>query len=133
MKPLSTLIKRLLIATGLGALLGIFCILGQAQRGPTTPLPNSTIYLLSAWYNRVIMGMMIGFAGEWFLIKNKVFINAILRGALLGLLVSASFGLLNQELEFMYFFAGIIWGILNDCITTWLIETKIKDKRKKVE
>ena len=98
--------------------LGIFCIIGQSQRMPENPLPSGTIYLLHAWYNRVIMGLMIGFAGKWVIIKEKPLYNAILRGAILGILVSVSFGLLNQQLEILYFFAGILWGILADFITT---------------
>ncbi|UYP44731.1 hypothetical protein NEF87_001016 [Candidatus Lokiarchaeum ossiferum] len=119
-------LKRVLIATGMGAILGIFCIIGQSQRMPLNPNPNATIYLLAAWYNRVIMGMLIGFAGEWFLLKNKPRLNSVVRGAILGTVVSISFGLLQQRIEIMYFFAGIVWGLLNDLITTTLMNRILK-------
>ncbi|WP_371805314.1 hypothetical protein [Candidatus Lokiarchaeum ossiferum] len=119
-------LKRVLIATGMGAILGIFCIIGQSQRMPLNPMPNATIYLLAAWYNRVIMGMLIGFAGEWVLLKNKPRLNSVVRGAILGTVVSISFGLLQQRIEIMYFFAGIVWGLLNDLITTTLMNRILK-------
>lgn len=119
-------LKRVLIATGVGTILGIFCIIGQSLRMPSNPMPNATIYLIAAWYNRVIMGILIGFAGEWNLLKNDSALNVIFRGAILGTVVSISFGLLQQRIEIMYFFAGILWGILNDLITTTLMNRIIK-------
>ncbi len=112
---------RIVIATGLGMILGLICILGQSLRMPENPLPNATIYLLGAWYNRVIMGILIGCADDWQFLKNKS-LNAILRGAVLGALVSVSFGLLQQRIEIIYFLAGIVWGILNDTFTTWILQ-----------
>ncbi len=114
--------KRILIATVTGGILGIFCILGQSQRMPENPLPNATIYLIGAWYNRVIMGILIGFVGKWHPINKSTNLNTVLRGVILGILVSISFGLLQQRLELIYFFAGIVWGILNDLITTFVMK-----------
>lgn len=119
-------IVRLLIATGLGIILGIFCIIGQSQRMPGEPLPNATIYLISAWYNRVIMGILIGSAEDWTILKQngKTLVNAVLRGGIIGAIVSASFGLFQQEMALIYFFAGIVWGIINDTLTTFIILKK---------
>ena len=117
---------RIGLATGLGIILGIFCIIGQSTRMPEPPLPNATIYLLGAWYNRVIMGILIGSADDWQFLKTKSqwLLNAVIRGAILGALVSVSFGLLHQRLELVYFFAGIVWGILNDVLTTWIMQKR---------
>jgi hypothetical protein len=117
---------RIGIATGLGIILGIFCILGQSSRMPANPLPNATIYLLGAWYNRVIMGILIGCADDWQFLKNnsRPLLNAVIRGAVLGALVSVSFGLLHQRLEIIYFLAGIVWGILNDTLTTRILQKR---------
>ncbi|TFH29726.1 MAG: hypothetical protein E4G98_03335 [Promethearchaeota archaeon] len=125
---------RIGIATGFGMLMGVLCVLGQSQRMPANPLPNATIYLLGAWYNRVLMGILIGCADDWQFVKKKSrpILNAIIRGALLGTLVSISFGLLQQSLEIIYFLAGIVWGILIDTLTTWILhnwEKKPKNKR----
>ncbi|MHA1675171.1 MAG: hypothetical protein ACTSYI_16285 [Promethearchaeota archaeon] len=114
---------RLGIATGLGMIFGLMCILGQNLRMPENPLPNATIYLLGAWYNRVIMGILIGCADDCQFIKKGSHpnLNAVIRGAILGALISVSFGLLHQRLEIVYFLAGILWGILNDTLTTWIL------------
>lgn len=112
-----------MVATGMGAILGIFCILGVSQRMPANPLPNATIYLIGAWYNRVVMGIMIGFAGEFVLLPGeKTTLNSILRGALLGAIVSVGFAFFQQALTVTYFFAGIGFGTINDVVTTRITE-----------
>ncbi len=126
---------RLGIATGLGMILGLICILGQNLRMPANPLPNATIYLLGAWYNRVIMGILIGCADDWQFLKKKSLpiLNAVIRGAVLGTLVSISFGLLQQRIEIVYFLAGILWGILNDTLTTWVLQNWEKEPKSTIK
>lgn len=82
--------KRLIIGIVMGIILGIFCIIGVSQRIPPS-IQNPTIYLIGAWYNRVIMGIIIGFAGEIIILKKSLWLNAIIRGAIIGVLVSLSF------------------------------------------
>jgi len=72
--------KRLITALFGGALLGIVCVVGAYVRSGFTASP---VFVFSLWYNRVIMGLIIG--APW--IKTGR-IQALLRGALLGLLVS---------------------------------------------
>ena len=118
-------IKRLLIGTVMGAILGIFCIIGVSFRLPDPVYPNATVYLIGAWYNRVVMGALIGLAGGIKLYKNENnLVNSIIRGALIGAFVSVSFSFLSQAIELPYFFAGIVWGLVNDLITTRLIKTQ---------
>ena len=113
--------KRLITATVTGAVLGVICILGVSRRLPANPLPNETIFLLGAWYNRVIMGVLIGLAGKWLLFRNlSERWNSLGRGALIGAMVSASFAFMGQEISVPYFFAGIFFGVANDFFTTWL-------------
>ncbi|MBD3350872.1 MAG: hypothetical protein GF364_05240 [Candidatus Lokiarchaeota archaeon] len=109
--------KRLVVSTILGMILGVFCILGASQRIPGY-VTNNILYLSAAWYNRVIMGVIIGLAGEIEIIKGNNFLNSLIRGALIGALVSVGFGLLGQSLEIMFFIAGIGFGTLNDVIST---------------
>ncbi len=120
---MKTLYKRILVATGLGMILGVICVIGQAQRGPVDPLPNTVIYLLGAWYNRVLIGIMIGLAGDITIYKTSThWMNSAIRGAIIGLLLSTAFGLLSQSLELLYFFAGILWGIIIDVVTTRFVK-----------
>ena len=117
--------KRLIVGTVLGAILGIFCVIGVSLRLPNPVYPNATVYLIGAWYNRVVMGSLIGLAGGIKLYKNEDnILNSIIRGAIIGAFVSVSFSFLSQAIELTYFFAGIVWGLVNDLITTRLIKTQ---------
>ena len=113
--------KRFWIGTGMGAILGIFCIIGVSQRIPVS-VENPVMYLAAAWYNRVTMGIIIGLAGEIEIIPKKSFINALIRGALIGAIVSVNFGILSQTPEYMFFAAGIMFGIINDVVTTKVVK-----------
>jgi len=112
-------LKRIGLATLTGAVLGIFCILGATGRvGGWT---GNEMLLIGLWYNRLIIGLLIGFAGTLQLIKkgnNSKWLNSTLRGAILGLLVSLQFYLSTNLLDFLSFFAGILYGIIIDLLCT---------------
>ena len=116
-------IKRVVLATIFGAILGIFCILGAGGRvGGWT---GNEILLIGLWYNRVIMGILIGFAGDLQLIKNgknAKWLNATLRGVILGLLVSLQFYLSTSLLDLPTFLAGIMYGIIIDVVSTLITQ-----------
>ena len=121
---------RTLISTGLGAILGIFCILGVRTRIDFIAEPSETIYLLGAWYNRLIMGIVIGLAGQFHFLKEKYYIlEAILKGLFIGGIISVSFAFLQQVITLTYFFAGLAYGIIIDVVTTLIIK-KLVDKKK---
>jgi hypothetical protein len=110
-------LKRIVLATSLGAVLGIFCILGASGR--VGGWKGNEILLIGLWYNRVIMGLLIGFAGELELFKkgnNSKWVNTILRGAIFGLLVSLQFYLSTVFLDLLSFLAGIMYGIVIDLL-----------------
>ena len=52
--------KKIWMAIVSGAVLGIFCILGGAVR---LGWQGNQLLLFSLWYNRVLMGLLIGFVG----------------------------------------------------------------------
>lgn len=94
-------LKRIGLATLLGAILGIFCILGATERlGGGV---GNELLIMGIWYNRVIMGLVIGLAGSFNLHKegktNK-WLNSVLRGAILGTLVSFQFYLTTSLQDF---------------------------------
>jgi len=71
------LTKRLKICIATGAVLGVFCIVGAFVRSGF----QSEAYLLFAlWYNRLIMGLVIGLVGG-----NPGWPKIIGRGVLLSL------------------------------------------------
>lgn len=105
--------KRLLASIVLGALLGIFCIIGIGFR---LGFEGNGLFLFSAWYNRVVMGLLIGLATPIVIIKNKW--NPVIRGSILGLIVSYSWYVASGHRDLMGFFAGIAYGIIIDWVVT---------------
>ncbi|MBU1111279.1 MAG: hypothetical protein KJ896_00745, partial [Nanoarchaeota archaeon] len=77
--------KRITIALITGAILGIFCIIGISLR---LGFVGNELFILATWINRVIMGLVIGLA-PYYKIKNSTR-NSLLRGALLGFIISGS-------------------------------------------
>ncbi len=91
--------KRLGTVLLVGALLGIVCVVGAYLRSGSSASPT---FIFALWYNRVIMGLAVGtpwLAGT----KGK----ALLRGAILGLLVSFAFYSSTGFKDPVSFVAGI--------------------------
>ena len=87
-----------------GALLGIFCVAGAYVRSGFTASPE---FIFSLWYNRVILGLVIG--APWTATVKK---RAMLRGALFGFLVSFAFYSSTGFQEHVSFVAGIFYGVI---------------------
>jgi len=96
--------KRVIIGLITGAILGIFCIIGAQVRSDFT---QSISYLFSFWYNRVLMGLVIGlFGGQY---RLHILLT---RGALLGALVSLAFYSATGFSDLIGFLAGIVYGVI---------------------
>lgn len=105
--------KRITIATITGSLLGIFCIIGISLR---MGYVGNELFILATWINRVVMGFVVGLAGN-FMFKKKS--NLVyLRGAIIGLIISGSFYIATSFKDLPGFFAGIVYGIIIDYIAT---------------
>lgn len=113
-------VKRLIISVILGIVFGILCGSGAfiLLQG-ITEIPNLTMYIAGAFYNRIIIGFLVGFAEELKIYKEKDnIINSIIRGAILGIIVSSGFAFFNVYVNLLFFIMGIIFGIGNDVIST---------------
>ena len=55
------LTNRMKLSIVMGALLGVVCILGAQLR---SGFEKEALYLFAFWYNRLLMGVVIGFAKE---------------------------------------------------------------------
>jgi len=97
--------KRMVVSLVTGAILGVFCIVGASIRsgGEAT----STSLLFALWYNRIIMGLVIGLT-----ISKKDLPSIIIRGAFLGLVVSFAYYASTGFTDIVSFLAGIIYGII---------------------
>lgn len=100
--------KRLIVSIITGAVLGVICIIGGSSRagGFAANLP----YLAGMWYNRVIIGLVVGLGGQLQIVHGAA--NRYLRGALLGLLVSLAFWLSTGFRDPVAFVAGILYGVI---------------------
>jgi hypothetical protein len=112
---------RLSAAVGMGALLGVFCIVGVGSR---LGFEGNELFLLAMWFNRVIMGMLIGFAGNLVIVNGRA--NWVARGLLLGLAVTTAFALTSEFRDLPGFFAGIAYGPIID-----VVASGVENRRKR--
>ena len=113
--------RRIGIATLMGAVLGVLCIIGVGARIPGGYLSN-LVFLIGMWYNRVIMGLLIGFAGDVNLFSStneKRLVNAALRGLIFGILVASAIYLSTEFRDLLSLFAGFAYGPIIDLVATW--------------
>lgn len=101
--------KRLKLALIGGAVLGVVCVVGAYLRSGSSASP---VFIFSLWYNRVIIGLAIG--APW---KTTSKTKALLRGAILGLLVSFAFYSATGFTDPISFIAGIVYGVI---LEAWL-------------
>lgn len=106
--------KRLIEGIIGGAILGLVCVVGAFIRSGFSASPE---FVFSLWYNRVIMGILIG--APW---KDTTKYKTLLRGGTFGLLVSFAFYSSTNFQDPISFLAGIIYGVL---LELWLGRRKI--------
>jgi len=96
--------KRMCVCLASGAILGVICIVGALVR---SGFNSDAFFLFSLWYNRLLMGLVIG--ATW---RNLSLPKVIGRGAILGLIVSFAFYSSTGFNDIVSFLAGIIYGII---------------------
>ncbi len=105
--------RRVTISILTGAVLGVLCIIGVGTR---IGFEENELFLFAMWYNRVLMGLVVGFAGDITIIDADT--NCIVRGLLLGLLVTSAITLTSGFMDWPSFFAGIAYGVIIDGVAT---------------
>lgn len=95
-------------------MLGMVCVIGAYVRSGFTA---SSVFVFSLWYNRVILGLLVG--APW---KRVSRTRSLLRGALFGLLVSFAFYSSTDFLDPVSFLAGIVYGVI---LEWWLFRKDI--------
>ncbi|MDW7660181.1 MAG: hypothetical protein SCL54_02020 [Bacillota bacterium] len=108
--------KRLRTALIGGALLGIICVVGAYLRSGFTAAPG---FVFSLWYNRFILGLAVG--ASWTKTDRNM---ALLRGAILGLLVSFAFYSSTGFKDPISFVAGILYGVI---LEGWLSRSSLNN------
>lgn len=105
--------RRIIIASIVGGILGLFVTLGVGTR---IGIEGNEIYLLSLWYNCLLMGVVIGIAPGLIIVKRKS--NVYIRGALIGLFVALAFALPTGFQDISSLLAQITYGIIIDFMAT---------------
>jgi hypothetical protein len=100
--------KRLLVALASGAILGVFCIIGAMVR---FQFEKDFFYLFALWYNRLLMGLVIGVCPT-----SKKLPMSLLRGALLGIFVSLAFFASTEFTDVISFAVGAVYGIIIEAV-----------------
>ncbi len=115
--------RRVGISVAFGSILGVLCIVGVGSRIPGGYLGNM-IYLIGMWYNRLIMGMLIGFVDDVVLIGEREDLgNSLVRGLIFGFLVSSAIFLSTEFRDLPSLFAGFAYGVIIDAVATRLTVT----------
>ena len=98
------LTQRMKVSLITGAILGVVCIVGASIR---SDFGLGAVYLFAFWYNRLLMGFVIG------LLDGKIGLTKVLyRGAFIGLVVSFAFYSSIGFGDPVGFIAGIIYGVI---------------------
>jgi len=105
--------RRVIIGVLAGALLGILCIVGVGWR---VGFEGNEMFLFAMWYNRVVMGLLIGFAYDLKLINSDK--NFIIRGLILGLVLTLAITFTSEFRDWPSFFAGLAYGPIIDGVAT---------------
>ena len=109
--------KRIAIATVIGLLCGLFCAYGTVMIAESKPTLVVTTGLLAVVvYNRVLLGLFVG-------LGDDIPLHPVLRGALIGVVISLAMALMNMidvgisdSAAFIGF--GIVYGIIADVVAT---------------
>ncbi len=96
--------KRLKVTLVAGAILGVFCIIGASLRYPES---IENWYLFAFWFNRLLMGLVIGL-----LSFNKSIKYILIRGFIVGLIVSFAFYSATNYLDLPGFLVGGVYGMI---------------------
>lgn len=106
--------NRLKLALLGGAVLGLICVAGAYIR---SGFSASAGMVFSLWYNRVVMGLLIG--APWPKINMG---RALVRGALFGLIVSFAYYSSTGFQDHVSFIAGIVYGVILEALLKYKVK-----------
>ena len=105
--------KRTVLSTVTGAVLGLLCIAGVGMRHGFT---GNALFLFATWYNRVVIGFVVGIAGSITILNSRI--NRYLRGFLIGTFISTGLYLSTGMRDLPSLFAGMAYGVVIDVVAT---------------
>ncbi|ODS41901.1 MAG: hypothetical protein MSIBF_00620 [Candidatus Altiarchaeales archaeon IMC4] len=113
--------KRVIIATLVGVLCGLFCAYGAIWKNIIPPMLAPVLFIV---YNRTLIGFFVGIA-------DGVDLEPVVRGALIGALVTAAWVPDPKLIGF-----GMVYGMIADVVATRYskaepAEPEVKKKARK--
>ncbi|MCW3135047.1 MAG: hypothetical protein N2V78_12070 [Methanophagales archaeon] len=102
--------KRVVIATIIGTLCGLFCAYGTVLKFPGQ---FGILMLAAIVYNRALIGFVIGIA-------DTIKVYSVIRGAILGAVVSTAMAIPAGMGGLTLMAFGIAYGAITDIIATKL-------------
>ena len=102
------MIKKIIMGLILGSILGVICILGVNLRSSES---LDGWYLFAFWFNRFLMGFVFAL-----LPVNISLLKKIIRGILVGILVSFAFYSATNYNDFMGFIVGGLYGVIIELV-----------------
>jgi hypothetical protein len=105
--------KRLIISLIIGALSGLFCIFWTYLE--MSGFETTIQYLITIFYNRLLIGFVVGISNSLKII-NRNPQNTILRGAIIGAIISVALYIQTGSLGFIP--PGIVFGAIADFLAT---------------
>ena len=110
--------KRMIVCLVSGAILGVICIIGALVR---SGFKSDAYFLFALWYNRLLMGLLIGAVWRKLSLPKTIF-----RGAILGLIVSFAFYISTGFVDLVSFLAGIVYGVIIEYVAFKFGDVKSK-------
>ncbi|MCW3976201.1 MAG: hypothetical protein NWE86_08195 [Candidatus Bathyarchaeota archaeon] len=113
-------VKRMIIALVIAALFGIYCSYATNEYLKTAEIPGLEVsieYLLTIFYSRLLLGFVIGFVEDVKLIRQRL-LNSIIRGTIMGAIVSLGISFYGFTGAYIFIIYGIIYGAIIDLAAT---------------
>lgn len=104
--------RRLVVTMVSGMLFGLLCVVVASKRFGSE---ISFYMLFSLWFNRFLLGILIG--APWDEVSLK---KSLLRGASLGLIVSFAYFISTGFSDILSFISGIMQGMIFELIAYWV-------------
>jgi len=105
--------KQFVVSLISGSILGVVCILGASLRMPNS---LSNVYLFAFWFNRFLMGLVLGLVP----LKGRLSIKMV-KGVILGLVISFAFYSATDFFDLTGFLVGGVYGVVIVLVNQWLV------------
>ena len=105
--------SRMIRALATSSVLAVFCVIGMSVRLGFT---GNEALIFATVINRLELGLVVGLAGLYKIRETTR--NVILRGGILGFIISGALYIASGFADLPGFFVGIVYGIIIDLVAS---------------